>query len=249
MTSVTPYKPEKMSRVVLGLLPIVVLIAILDALVWLITKDTYTAFLHPRFWPFLLIGTVILAGFIAALMLGRLEPVGSSREALTRAIVMLIPLIFLYTVYGQGLGGHALSKKYVGNQLELPYVFTDDPPPEEAVENGADAQLNLLQINQQMETLQGKRVSTEGFVYTDANMPANHLMLFRFSIFCCAADATPIWLFLKKEGIGTFEPESWVKVEGIFELGNINGKTVPMILADTVTISEPPAPGAQYLYF
>lgn len=249
MTAVSPHKPEKLSRLLLGLLPIVVLVAILDALVWLITSDTYTAFLHPRFWPFLLVGAVILAGFIAALMLGRLEPTGSGRETLSRALVMLTPLLFLYITYDQGMGGHALSKKYVGPEAELPYVFTDDPPPEDSVENGAGATLNLLQINRQKETLQGKRVATEGFVYLDAKIPADHLMLFRFSIFCCAADATPIWLFVKKEGLGTFEPESWVKVEGIFEVGNINGKTVPMILADTVTILEPPAPGAQYLYF
>jgi len=249
MTDSMPKRPEKLSRVILGLLPIVTLIAILDALVWLITRDTYTAFLHPRFWPFLLVGAVILAGFIAALMLGRLEPVGSSGETLARAMVMLIPLFFLYSAYGQSMGGYAFTKKLVGNELEVPYVFTDDPPPEDDVASGVDASLTLLQINQQMDTLRGKRVSTEGFVYTDANVPAGHLLLFRFAIFCCAADATPVWLFVKSEGIRAFEPDSWVKVGGVFEVGRIDGKSVPMILADTVTRLEPPAPGAQYLYF
>jgi len=250
MTGIKPNRPEKLSRLLLGLLPIVVLIAILDALVWLITSDTYVAYLHPRFWLFLLIGTVILAGFIAAAMLGRLAPpAGSSGEILSRAIVMLIPLLFLYTAFGQGMGGHAFSKKFVGNELELPYVFTDDPPPEEDDESGANAQLSLLQINQQMTTLQGKRVSTEGFVYTDANMPADQLMLFRFAMFCCAADTIPIWLFVKKEGLGTFEPESWVRVAGVLEIADLKGKTVPMILADTVTQTPPPPPVAQYLYF
>jgi len=250
MTGLAPNRPEKWSRLLLGLLPIVVLIAILDALVWLITSDTYTAYLHPRFGLFLLIGTVILAGFIAALMLGRLAPpAGSSGEILSRAVVMLIPLLFLYTAFGQGMGGHAFSKKFVGNEMELPYVFTDDPPPEDDAESGAHAWMTLLQINQQMETLQGKRVSTEGLVYTDANVPADQLMLFRFAMFCCAADTIPIWLFVKKEGLGTFEPESWVRVAGVVEKAMINGKTVPMILAETITQIPPPPPGAQYLYF
>lgn len=250
MTGLAPNRPEKWSRLLLGLLPIVVLIAILDALVWLITSDTYTAYLHPRFGLFLLIGTVILAGFIAALMLGRLAPpAGSSGEILSRAIVMLIPLLFLYTAFGQGMGGHAFSKKFVGNEQALPYVFTDDPPPEEDAESGKDALLTLLQINQQMGALQGKRVSTEGFVYTDANMPADQVMLFRFAMVCCAADTTPVWLFVKKEGLGTFKPESWVKVAGVLEIANLKGKTVPMILADTIIQSSPPPPAAQYLYF
>lgn len=250
MTGLAPNRTEKLSRLILGLIPIFVLIAILDALVWLITSDTYTAYLHPRFWLFLLIGTVILAGFIAALMLGRLAPPGGSTgEILSRAIVMLMPLLFLYTAFGQGMGGHALSKKFVGNELELPYVFTDDPPPEEGDESGTDKQLTLLQINQQMATLQGKRVSTEGFVYADANMPADQLMLFRFAMFCCAADTTPIWLFVKKEGLGTFEPESWVRAAGVLEIASLNGKTVPVIMADTLTQIPPPPPGAQYLYF
>jgi len=249
MTDSMQNRPEKLSRVLLGLLPIVVLIAILDSLVWLLTRDTYTAFLHPRFWPFLLIGAVILAGFIGALMLGRLEPAGSIGEILARAMVMLIPLFFLYTAYGQGMGGHALSKKLIGNELALPYVFTDDPPPEEAAGSGADALLTLLQINQQMEALQGKRIATEGIVYTDANMPANHLMLFRFSIFCCAADATPVWLFVRKEDLGTFEPESWIRAAGVFEMAAVNGKVVPTIVADTITQIPSPPPGAQYMFF
>jgi|GEM_PF-1107732 len=250
MTGLAPNRPEKWNRLLLGLLPIVVLIANLDALVWLITSDTYTAYLHPRFGLFLLIGTVILAGFIAALMLGRLAPpAGGSGEILSRAVVMLIPLLFLYTAFGQGMGGHAFSKKFVGNELELPYVFTDDPPPEDDAESGANEQLSLLQINQQMRTLQGKRVLTEGFVYTDGNMPADQLMLFRFAMFCCAADTIPVWLFVKKEGLETFEPESWVKVAGVLEIANLKGKTVPIILADTITQSPPPSPAAQYLYF
>jgi len=250
MTGIAPNRPEKWSRLILGLIPIIVLIAILDALIWLITSDTYTAYLHPRFGLFLLIGTVILAGFIAALMMGRLTPpAGSSGEILSRAIVMLIPLLFLYTAFGQGMGGHAFSKKIVGNEQALPYVFTDDPPPEEDDESGTHAQLTLLQINQQMGALQGKRVSTEGFVYTDANMPADQLMLFRFAMFCCAADTTPVWLFIQKEGIGTFEPESWIRVSGVLEIANLKGKTVPMIRADTITQTPPPPPGAQYLYF
>jgi putative membrane protein len=250
MTGLAPNRPEKWSRLILGLIPIFVLIAILDALVWLITSDTYTAYLHPRFGLFLLIGSVILAGFIVALMLGRLSPpAGSSGEILSRAVVLLIPLLFLYTAFGQGMGGHAFSKKFVGNEQALPYVFTDDPPPEDDAENGKDALLTLLQINQQMVPLQGKRVLTEGFVYTDANMPADQLMLFRFAMICCAADTTPVWLFVNKEGLGTFEPESWVRVAGVLEIANLNGKTVPMIMADTITQIPSPPPGAQYLYF
>ena len=250
MTGLASHKPEKWSRLILGLIPIFVLIAILDALVWLITSDTYTAYLHPRFGLFLVIGSGILAGFIVALMLGRLSPpAGSSGEILSRAVVMLIPLLFLYTAFGQGMGEHAFSKKFVGNEQALPYVFTDDPPPEDDAENGKDALLTLLQINQQMVPLQGKRVLTEGFVYKDANMPADQLMLFRFAMICCAADTTPVWLFVKKEGLGTFEPESWVKVAGVLEIANLDGKTVPMIRADTITQSPPPPPALQSLYF
>jgi len=249
MTGALKSRAGKLGRLLTGVSPIIVLIALLNALGWLLLSDNYTSFLHPRFWPFLLLGILILAGFILALFLGRpLFSANSSRETAVRSIVIIVPLIFLYTVYDQGMGGHALSKKYTGNEPNTPYIFSDGPP-EETIKKSADGRMSLLEMNRQMATLSGRQVLTEGFAYKDSNVPKDHLLLFRFAIFCCAADATPVWVFVKKAEMETFEPETWVKVSGTFEIADINGKAVPMILADTITELEPPSPGAQYLFF
>ncbi len=249
MTGTLKSRTDKLDRLLTGASPIIVLIALLNTLGWLLLNDNYTSFLHPRFWPFLLLGALILAGFILALLLSRpLLSANSSRETTVKSIVITVPLIFLYTVYGQGMGGHALSKKYTGNEPSTPYVFSDGPP-EETAKESANGQMSLLEINRLMTTLNGRQVLTEGFAHTDPNVPRDHILLFRFAIFCCAADAIPVWVFVKKAEMETFEPETWVKVRGTFEVTSINGKTVPMILADTITKLELPSPGAQYLFF
>jgi uncharacterized repeat protein (TIGR03943 family) len=229
-------------------LQVLMVTAILAGLIWLLVNRNYTAFLHPRFWPFLLSGAVILCGFILAFIFaGRRPFAGPWPAVLIRSAVMLVPLLFMIAVAGQGMGTHALTRKYTGTEQELLSSLMagkdDLTEPQDL-----NRTLSLLDIVRKMDSLDGRPVSTEGLVYRDVNVPADYLLLFRFAIFCCAADAIPVWVVVK-EDMAALENETWVRIDGTFKVARMHGRDVPLIRADAITKLATPPPGARYLYF
>jgi uncharacterized membrane protein YcgQ (UPF0703/DUF1980 family) len=73
--------------------------------------------------------------------------------------------------------------------------------------------------------------------------------MFRFFIFCCAADAIPVWIVVESAESSHLETESWVAVTGRFSLEMINNVKVPLLVADSLEKIEPPPPELRYLYF
>jgi len=109
--------------------------------------------------------------------------------------------------------------------------------------------LTLLNVVRNLEKLNGLKIRTIGSVYCDSNIPEGSIMLFRFAIYCCAADAMPIWLLVESEMSSALQNEDWVKVEGILRLKMFNDKKIPVIEAASVRQIPAPSPEARYLYY
>lgn len=228
---------------------IAVFLAMLGVLGWLVTNGLYTSFLHPRFLPFLIGGMVIIAGFVFSLAFGKkLHTTYSRKQIMAQSLVMMLPLLFIVSVAGKGMGTHALALKTTRRSPNALFSTVDGSQILSEAAGSGDER-TLLEIARKMKELNGRRVQTEGFSYRDANVPQNYLMLFRFAIFCCAADATPVWVLVEKGEMEAVENQSWVRVSGILEISKIQGNEVPVIKADRIAEMEPPAPGAQYLFF
>lgn len=242
---------KNLAKLLLNKTTLIALIAILDALVWMLISENYTSFLHPRFWPFLLAATVIVLLFISAMIFGkRMESNVPVNRKIVKLLVMLTPLFVLYTVVGQGMGVHAYSKKNIhAEQSALQFLEGLAVQEPDDIETSTENEYSILELTMKMKQLNGQRVITEGLTYTDANVPERHMMLFRFAMFCCAADATPMALVIN---VGDLEPpanESWAKVEGVLKISKIRGKDTPVINADKIIKLETPPPGAQYMFF
>lgn len=231
-------------------LDVLLFVAWLGALCALLLTGTDTAFLHPRFRLFLAAGAVLLMAFILVALIGPKRHDAGWPLAMTvvQALVILTPLLFLTTIVDQGMGSYALIRKYTGMEqktltrlLESGKSIAEDANPRPA--------MTLLDIARNMKRINGRRVITEGLVYRPAIMPANTLTLFRFAIFCCAADAMPVWVFVEKPGVEFFNDENWIRVDGTVQIVNFNGTDVPVIKADTIVKKPAPPPGDQYLFF
>ncbi len=174
----------------------------------------------------------------------------SINRNIVRFLVLLTPFFVLYTVYGQGMGAHAFSKKNI-NAEHGGLQFLEDLAVQEPgdAKTKTDKAYSILDLTLKMKKLDGQRVITEGLVYRDANVPEGHMMLFRFAMFCCAADATPIGVVVRTGDIAPPGNESWARVEGVLRITGIRGKDTPVIHADTIEEIETPPPGAQYLFF
>jgi putative membrane protein len=92
----------------------------------------------------------------------------------------------------------------------------------------------------------GEEARVIGFVYRDDRFAADEFMVSRFVISCCAADAAPIGLLVRSPDGSQFGDDTWVQVTGTFESGQLDGETMPVLLADTIEPAE--IPEQPYLY-
>ena len=85
-----------------------------------------------------------------------------------------------------------------------------------------------------------------GFVYRDIRFKSDQLMVSRFTITCCVADALAIGVVVDSPKASQFAADSWVRVTGSFSKGELDGKAMPILMADTITPIQPPR--EPYLY-
>ena len=90
----------------------------------------------------------------------------------------------------------------------------------------------------------GQKANINGFVLYPKDLPANHLMLSRFVITCCAADAYPVSIPVKFTGERQSYPQdSWLQVKGKAIVETFAGSRRLVIEATELTpISAPKNP-------
>jgi uncharacterized repeat protein (TIGR03943 family) len=109
--------------------------------------------------------------------------------------------------------------------------------------------VTLLDLVKDAEIFDGQRVAAEGMVYRAPHHDENTLMLFRFAIVCCAADAFPVGILVKHTDAGRFANDTWVSVTGQLRIESVNAIDRPIIDADSVRQIPIPIPEKRYLFF
>ena len=207
------------------------------ALVWLLASGRYQAFLRPGFWALLLWALAILLLFAGVLFLsGRDFSLAGKGPALwARLGVLIVPLVYVLAAQEQPLGSHALGKRFFEPRYMdrfagggRGFVDLDDP------------RVTLMDILQHFSAYEGRRITTEGMVYRDEVVPPGHFLLFRFIIVCCAADAMPAGALVLGGDGDSFEQDTWVSVEGVLGLKQVDDLTFPLIHAESITRIDPP---------
>ena len=230
-------------------LPAVVYISWINAYYWLLEGKKYAAFMQPKLWPLLVFAMLLLivfvAAFISQLSSKRHVPAGS--EVWIRTAILLLPLLFLWTIYGQSLGTHAYLNK------TLPFTDTAAVPDflssRSKKGSATGNELTLLHLLKQPEMFDGEPVVVEGIVYRDPRLPENTFRLFRFAVICCAADALPLTLRVEGSIPENLSNDTWVRVAGRFKMGMAAGREIPSIAANTVRQIPMPPPEKRYLFF
>jgi putative membrane protein len=90
---------------------------------------------------------------------------------------------------------------------------------------------------------QGRTVKLHGFVYKEEGFQANQLVISRFLITHCVADASIIGFLTEFNEAHSVKEDTWIEVEGTIDRTNYNGSELPMIKAASwKEISEPDEP-------
>ena len=229
-------------------LPAIIYLTWLAAYYWLLEAGRYKAFLQPKLWPLLILALILLLSFIAALIpqFSRKSGHVLKFERWLQATILLVPVLFLWAIYGQSLGTHALSKRAL--DTDQPFSISGIGPQKSSPATDGKT-VSLLELIKNAEQFNGKRVATEGMVYRGAQSEQNRFRLFRFVIVCCAADALPLVIFVKSKIAIKFDNDVWVRVEGIFKLDTVKGRQVSSIASDSVRPIPAPPPEKRYLFF
>ncbi|CAG9611895.1 Putative two-component membrane permease complex subunit SMU_746c [Bacillus rhizoplanae] len=92
----------------------------------------------------------------------------------------------------------------------------------------------------------GKEVTYSGFVYHDKEVEGNNVVVARYGITCCVADATVWGMIASGEGITELQDETWVTITGILDETTYRGALFPLVKVNKV--EKIAAPKQPYVY-
>lgn len=104
--------------------------------------------------------------------------------------------------------------------------------------------VRTLNVYPEPDAYTGQKVKVEGFVIHPPQLPDNYLLISRFIITCCAADAYPVGLPVKlTSSRSNFTPDTWLNVQGEMITETLSGKRQLVINANSIApIPEPKNP-------
>lgn len=166
------------------------------------------------------------------------EPL-SSRNAWTIGL-MVLPVVLILALPPAALTSYAVGRRsgFVGSGVST--STGDIATGSLTLIDVAAAQTSTAGL-EALEKRAGERVSFDGFVTRFADTPADEIMLTRFIVTCCVADATIAQVRVVEVPAGTFQEDQWVRVTGlIFPLGR-------EVLVEATDIVPIPRPSKPYL--
>ena len=92
----------------------------------------------------------------------------------------------------------------------------------------------------------GQAADVTGFIYHDIRLESGQFMVARFSLTCCVADAVAIGMVVNWPDSSGLPDNQWVRVRGVVEVSQVEGKSVPLIRAESV--DKVPQPEQPYLF-
>ncbi|WP_203362971.1 TIGR03943 family protein [Bacillus sp. REN10] len=99
------------------------------------------------------------------------------------------------------------------------------------------------EINAEPSRYIGKNIKMTGFVLKDGDFQQNQLVLARFLITHCVADATTIGFLTEIEEAASIPQDTWLEIEGTLATTSYNGATLPMVKAISwKQVEEPTEP-------
>jgi uncharacterized repeat protein (TIGR03943 family) len=157
--------------------------------------------------------------------------------------VVAIPLVLGTLIPSRPLGAQAVNGDISVNAAVSSNVTTFNTDP---LKWNVLDWLRAFNGAADISNFNGKQADVIGFVYREATFPDDTFMVARFTISCCVADASAIGLPVAWDKAADFPQDSWVRVQGTFEVGQFRGDTVPVLKAASVeTVEQPDHP---YLY-
>lgn len=167
-------------------------------------------------------------------------------------LILALPVVLGWLVPPQPLGASALGNREinVGGSSSLSSISA--PRSNEATMGVISGEKNIVDWLREFERapdpagFAGEEVHVIGFVYRDQRFAEDRFMVGRYIVSCCVADASPVGLVVQWPEGAALAADQWVEVGGRFDVGTFDGVEMPIIVAEDVTLTDPPP--QPYLY-
>jgi uncharacterized repeat protein (TIGR03943 family) len=163
-------------------------------------------------------------------------------------LIVSLPMVLGWLVPPKPLGAAA-----IGNREINIGTLSSVTPPRGGIESGlVTGERNILDWLTEFQRLSdpaafaGQAAHVIGFVYRDDRFSQDRFMVARFTVSCCVADAAPIGLIVQWPESASLPTDQWVEVSGRFAVGVFDGAEIPVLVAEEIVPTEPPA--QPYLY-
>lgn len=154
-------------------------------------------------------------------------------------LVAIAGLLLPPRVFANDLARNLNLDELTGYSRSRPQVFRNSQRPEERT---ITDWVRTLNVYPEPSAYVGQRVNVTGFVMHPAELPSHYLLLARFTLTCCAADAYPVGVPVKLAGDRQAYPvDRWLSVQGVMEAETIAGKQQVVIAAQQIKPISPPS--------
>lgn len=158
---------------------------------------------------------------------------------------LLLGIAIFGTLYTpQAFASETAMQRGISQTLTLtraqPQQFSRGATPEERT---VIDWIRLVNVYPEPDAYTGEAVSVKGFVIYPEGWPDDYLMVSRFVLTCCAADAYPVGLPVKVESRAAYPVDSWITIEGEMTSETLNDRRQLAIAPATIEpIAEPDNP-------
>jgi uncharacterized repeat protein (TIGR03943 family) len=163
--------------------------------------------------------------------------------------LVALPILLGVLVPPQPLGAAALSNREVNVTLQgsaLPAAVRAAAEKAATEKNVLDWGHTFAASGNPAQEFAGEHAKVTGFVFRDERFGANQFMVTRFVVSCCVADANVAGMVVTWPQAGELPADQWVEVAGTLQAGTLDGETLPVLAAASVTPVD--MPQQPYLY-
>lgn len=162
-------------------------------------------------------------------------------------LIFLLPLLIGWAVPHRPLGSDALAHRGFSTAAPLRAAADRSAPSEpDSDERTILDWLRSFELAADPQAQQGLPAEVIGFAYHDPRLGPGQVLLGRFALTCCVADAAAIGLIVEGAGAESTLDNAWYRVRGTIYLTELQGQPIPIIRAEQL---EPvPMPEEPYLY-
>ena len=200
--------------------------------------------INPRYYPLVYISAVIMLIFIFQILLSR-EPLGFTRKYLWNCFLIVFISVCIFLSSYEEFQRNSVKVKTVHLQSDIPVSEPSSEPSSASQSNPASETMAVAEAMEDSDLINapsgpvvfedekfivlfndvfrnpedylGRRVDITGFAVRSPLLPADHFIIARMAMYCCAAHAVmmgmiclPVW----EENL--LEENRWYHVEGEF---------------------------------